>query len=314
MKLLRTLPLVDRYFAGVEKEINRLFREILYIPLGEATGLTIKELTNAKDPLIAAIDKGTVWFERGLFHGEYSAAISRRLIQLGAVFNSRSKTWTFSGALPAEVGFAVAAADARFSAMRSKVLDTLSSIRIDNVDRISRLSGDYETAIDWMEADFQKTVAQIEIKPRLSQAQRNKLAEEWGENLDLYVKDWLSENIVQLRTEVMANTFAGRRAESIVAELQKNYGISKAKAKFLARQETSLLLSKFRETRYSDDLGLETYVWRGSMDERERPDHKALEGKVCRWDDPPIVNKKSGATAHPGEDYGCRCVAQAVID
>lgn len=44
------------------------------------------------------------------------------------------------------------------------------------------------------------------------------------------------------------------------------------------------------------------YVWRTRRDERVRASHRANDGRIFDWDDPP-------ATGHPGEDYGCRCRA-----
>ena len=45
------------------------------------------------------------------------------------------------------------------------------------------------------------------------------------------------------------------------------------------------------------------YVWRTREDGKVRPSHAANDGHVFAWDDPP-------PTGNPGEDYGCRCVAE----
>jgi uncharacterized protein with gpF-like domain len=45
-----------------------------------------------------------------------------------------------------------------------------------------------------------------------------------------------------------------------------------------------------------------------------RPDHKRLDGKIFNWDDAPISNTKTGKRAHPGQDYGCNCVARPIVD
>lgn len=93
----------------------------------------------------------------------------------------------------------------------------------------------------------------------------------------------------------------------------QQYGASKAKAKFLARQETSLLMSKYQEERFKD-LGITHYKWSGADDQRERPDHKLLNGKIFRFDDPPVTNRSTGAKNNPGEDFNCRCIAIAIVD
>ncbi|MGC6511155.1 MAG: phage minor head protein [Parvibaculales bacterium] len=45
------------------------------------------------------------------------------------------------------------------------------------------------------------------------------------------------------------------------------------------------------------------YIWRTRRDSRVRPSHAENDGKVFAWNNPP-------PTGHPGEDYGCRCIAE----
>ncbi|MBB4304089.1 hypothetical protein GGD81_003144 [Rhodobium orientis] len=48
------------------------------------------------------------------------------------------------------------------------------------------------------------------------------------------------------------------------------------------------------------------YVWRTRGDGKVRPSHAANDGKIFAWDNPP-------PTGHPGEDYGCRCIAEPYV-
>ena len=48
------------------------------------------------------------------------------------------------------------------------------------------------------------------------------------------------------------------------------------------------------------------YVWRTRGDERVRLAHAENDGGLFAWDDPP-------ATGHPGEDFGCRCMAEPYV-
>ena len=45
------------------------------------------------------------------------------------------------------------------------------------------------------------------------------------------------------------------------------------------------------------------YIWRTRRDGKVRPSHAVNNGKIFSWDNPP-------STGHPGEDYGCRCMAE----
>lgn len=48
------------------------------------------------------------------------------------------------------------------------------------------------------------------------------------------------------------------------------------------------------------------YIWRTAGDGKVRASHAANEGKIFAWDNPP-------PTGNPGEDYNCRCTAEAYI-
>lgn len=312
---MRTLPglhLKQKYFLYIRQEIQRIFDELIYIPLHVAIKRAeIRNDLNA-DPLYAAIKNGTVWYDDGQFFGKFNARISKRLQELGATYNSKSATWSYAGTLPAEVSLATAAAASRYTAIRESVLQALNTIGIASIDRISNIPDKYVQTIEWMNDDFEKAVKAVTIPPKMTQTQINMLAADWGQNLDLYVRGWANENILKLRQMVQANAFGGRRAEALVEAIQHNYQVSKRKAEFLARQETSLLMSKFHEGRFIES-GMPEYKWSTSHDERVRHDHALLDGTIHRWDDPPVCDRAVGRKGNPGEDFGCRCIALPII-
>jgi len=67
-------------------------------------------------------------------------------------------------------------------------------------------------------------------------------------------------------------------------------------AKAMAKHEGNMSGKKRLVPRY------EKYVWVTVGDDKVRPEHEALDGKVRTWYDTP----------HPGEEYGCRCHAESV--
>lgn len=157
-------------------------------------------------------------------------------------------------------------------------------------------------------------VEQVVIQPKFTPEQVTKIAEEYTENMKMYIKGWTEENIIKLREEIKQNTLEGKRFEGIVSAIENNYGVSQSKAKFLARQETNLLATKLKETRYLD-AGVTEYRWvcvKGSPAHPVRPMHKKLDGTVHSWNNPPIVDQK-GNRKNPGEDFNCRCVAKPIV-
>ncbi len=138
------------------------------------------------------------------------------------------------------------------------------------------------------------------------------LKDDYTENLDLYIQKWHDEQILRLRKKVSENVQQGFRAENLIADIQAEKKVSYNKAKFLAKQETSLMVSKYRQVRY-EDAGINRYMWSTSRDQRVRHDHRELQGKIFRFDQPPVTDKNTGARNNPGEDFNCRCVAIPVL-
>ena len=310
MRYLRPFILYERYYSPIEREIQRAFDEILYRKLFEIVG--IGEFHNSMNALLDAIRNGGIWYENGEFKGSFSAKITVELRKIGAEYKPATRTWKLKE-LPTDVKFAQAEADDVARSMRQKIISVLDDITPDQLDLFYHIKSKYEHTLDAMEHDFESAVAAISIKPVLNEYQKTILSTEYTTNLDLYIKGWLEDTIPKLREEVQEHAFKGGRAESLSRVIMDSYGTSQNKAKFLARQETSLLMSKFKESRYTD-IGITKYKWSGADDFRERPDHKALNGKIFRFDTPPITDRKTGARNNPGEDFNCRCQAIPIVE
>lgn len=311
MKILEPLILTEEYTKEVEQVIDEIFWETLYKPLRAALRGTAIKLQNDNDPLSEALAKGKIFYSNGRFFGEFNSKISRQLRALGA-FNSKNG-WKLS---PSEftpaISSALALADSRFVALNDNIIKTLDKTEYNDAKNEALLNKVYDRTTAKMDAAFKKSVQGIRIAPKLTDEMKAQIAEQWSENLGLYIKGYLDENILALREEVRRNAFSGQRAENLVKLIQKNFGSSKKKATFLAKQETGLLMSKFRESRFKS-VGVVRYRWSTSRDGRVREDHKELDGKIYSWDTPP-PSGTNGENLNPGEPFGCRCIAVPIID
>lgn len=98
------------------------------------------------------------------------------------------------------------------------------------------------------------------------------------------------------------------------SQIQVELGVTERGADVIAREQTFRINADLNELRIRE-AGLEKYEWSTSLDERVRPDHAALEGKIFSFDDPPIIDQKTGKRGNPGTDsYGCRCNAIPYFD
>lgn len=347
MRSLEPIILKEKYYSEIEGAIRLILEEILYRPLLDIVGTSMRtlhrniskrpitqrgaagELRNSMGVLLSAIANGDIWYEDGQFKGRFNARTSAAIIKLGGKFNVRAKTYSLPrGKLPEDIKLAQARANDQYAKMRSQMLSTLDNIQIDKLQLSERIRAEYEKTIARMEADLQKTlpkgpvakadnpasaISQLIIEAKLTPDQKRIIAQDWGNNLELYIKGWAQENILKLREDIQPHILAGGRAQGLVKAIQDNYGVGVRKAKFLARQETALLMSKFQETRYRD-MGISKYRWSSAHDARVRHDHQELNGEIFRFDSPPITDKKTGARNNPGEDFNCRCVAIPVFD
>lgn len=124
-------------------------------------------------------------------------------------------------------------------------------------------------------------------------------------HLELYARDnvnlvtkMAAETLTKIENTVTAGARAGLRHEDIAAEVMRVADVSESRAALIARDQVAKLNGELTRARQTS-VGIEEYRWETSGDERVRESHKANDGKVFRWDDPPAE------TGHPGEDYQC---------
>lgn len=115
----------------------------------------------------------------------------------------------------------------------------------------------------------------------------------------------------------------GSSYESVIENIEKSFGITRRHAKLIARDQTSKLNGSLTKLRQQES-GVTEYRWQTSGDERVRPDHRALDGKICRWDDPTVYlneetgkwekrSKIGGTDVHTSVDVNCFLGLEEVI-
>jgi SPP1 gp7 family putative phage head morphogenesis protein len=109
----------------------------------------------------------------------------------------------------------------------------------------------------------------------------------------------------------------GLRPEALAAKLlTQTKDISQNQATIIANDAVGKFHGAQTQLR-QQALGVTHYRWRTVRDLKVRPGHRALEGTVQSWAEPPVTNPSTGQRAHPGFDtnyYACRCSASPIID
>lgn len=319
-------PLIDndQDYEEIEKRIKALFKREIYIPLIKMFGEPSRSLKNSIDDLLNAIKYGRIQFDRGKFTGRFNSTISKELKSLGAQWDRKQGSWKIpKSSLPLEVRNAISAGVSYFEAKIAKIDQKLSQILPEELADKLNISAHFDKTLWKVDKDFHKSLRNIAITPKLTPEQAARISKDWQHNMKLWIKDWTEKEIVKLREDMQASVFAGNRNEQAIKMIQKSYGSSVDKAKFLARQETRLLLTKFKQTRY-EDAGVNEYRWgisnhpiqpKGApyVKGQVRHDHGVLAGKIFRWNNPPITNQETGARNNPGQDFNCRCFAIPIV-
>lgn len=294
--------------------------EVLIRETFRAPGVATRE-NAAHDPQHSAIwdalAAGVIWYAHGVFTGTFNAAISRELRALGA----RRAGLGFALAseeLPLVLRGVVAMSVQRSTTLHQAVLATLDTIEthLPEAPAGLELTEVVDKITDDLQEQLVQSVSKVEGLPAPSQLPPGlpeTLRETISVDTNRAIKNFSVEATQQLRAKVQASLAAGGRTDRLAKVIEAEFGVAQRKARFIADQETSLLVSKFREQRYRD-LGAEEYVWDTSHDEKVRDDHRALDGKTFSWANPPITDRATGARNHPGEDFGCRCVARPKLN
>lgn len=314
-KELKPIRLKSEYAEVIEKAIAEALRKEIYIPLMKEIGVDRKILKNSYQDLIDAISSGQIQYVNGHFEGSFNSAISKELRKLGATWNRRHGVFSIpQSKLTNDMRTAIGTSFSKFQNMANKLESTLSGIIPEQIASKLKISKILDATIYKVNKEFEDSIKGITVAPTLTPDQVNRIKQEYTQNMQLYITDFAQKEILKLRIQVQENAMSGVRYESMIKTIKDSYGVSKNKARFLARQETNLMVTKFHQVR-CEDAGVREYKWKtvvGSPLHPVRPMHKALDGKIFTWDNPPIVNDK-GEHKNPGQDYGCRCIAIPVV-
>lgn len=312
-KTLRPIIDKDIYSELIWKHAEEAIYETMFKPLFDILGIDLIRKKNDQPNLREALNRGLVQYVDGRFIGKFSAIISRELQKIGAKYDRKTKSYMLAESkIPEDVMRVVSQAKAFHASQGQKLIEAVNKLKGEPKLDFDKVTPIIKAINIDLEKQFKITTPKdLSVPAGLTAYVQNRLEEEYVYNYNNYLDKWSKPELVKLKQTVSEYVAKGFRADKMAQILIAEFGQSKRKAKFLARQETSLMVSKYREARYGE-AGINSYKWSTSSDERVRPDHLALNGRVFRFDDPPITDRATGAKNNPGEDFNCRCVALPV--
>ena len=314
-KTLKPIYDHDSYSNPIAAKLYSYFYETIFSPLLDILTIPPSRENAMESALVVALKTGKLRYVAPFFYGSLNATLSKKLRETGAVYNKTKKAYKLEQAsLPLPIKVAIAEGNRIEQEKVSKVEAKLKEMEGQDLKKINLdvLFGDTLKKLDSQFYSTTKVLTRNHLALPIDQNLVPELKEAYTENLDKYIKDWHDTQILRLRKKVHQNVEAGFRSESLIETIMQEKRVSKDKARFLARNETSLLTAKYRQIRY-EEIGIDKYEWSAVMDKRTRHLHKELNGKIFDFRNPPIIDAHTGQRGNPGETYNCRCLSIPII-
>jgi SPP1 gp7 family putative phage head morphogenesis protein len=331
---LDPIPYDDRWHAPLERALIGILLDI-FRPLFEAFAAADR-MDNAKHTALErALKTGRIQFENGVFRGDMSAAISKEIKAAGGQF--KGGLWRLpSPMLPTNLQLAIAANVRAMAALQKSISAELERMPIEFATRIKNLDIASLGIVGIKETSMlaRKRVAKaITINPSLGKAGMERFKAGWvkvddkpireifKDRVTGYFKNYGEEEVIILRKKVFKQYMDGATREEMRKLVMGRLRIGETRAKFIARQETALMTVQYQQEQYQS-AGIAKYKWvtagdhvvRGTRS-NDSGNHKALNGKIFSWDNPPAAEFFStGTPCHPGEDFNCRCQAKPIVE
>ena len=320
------------YAKPTYEQLLEVFKKYLLDPLND---LLEEPMTNAADDdsaVIKALKSGQIKYSKCQIYGKYSAKISKELRALGATF--KHGRWVISPKnLPSDLSSFLEKERAKVERLAKKFDEVLVKQYPFLKDAIDVMP---ITKIGWAVSDktsdeFKAKVREaLAINPTISEESRRRIEQDYLKTEQLpikvslsntydkrvksYAKDFSTEIVDKMRSKLHEQILGGALQKELQATVAKDLGLeSKRRIQFIAQQETQLLMSNVHKNQ-AIQAGSKSYKWVTQGDGLVRETHKHLNGTIQDWDNPPIVDEKTGRRAHPRQDYRCRCSHRTILE
>ncbi len=321
--VLKDFKIKEGYSKLVRKALLSYLWDGIYKPMFEIMAIKPLKAKNAKEenePIIKALQDGDIYYieNKGFkAKNKFNNKISSILESWGAKFNKWESIYTIPREkIPSDVLVALAEnkilQEQKIKQLQEYIDETFNNIpyMIDSMV----FNDEVITILDDAGNEIKKNVKRINlIEPELTKKQKEIIAQEYTNNMQFFVKEWAEDRIAKMRKRVQELVLQGYRADTVKKMLIQEFNVAQHKAKFLAENETNIMLAEYKKVTYQA-MGAKKFIWRTITDGKERELHKELNGTTWSYDNPPVIDERTLQRGLPGETYNCRCQAQPIFD
>jgi len=134
-----------------------------------------------------------------------------------------------------------------------------------------------------------------------------------AENVGL-IKSIASEYLQKVEGAVMRSITTGSGLQDLIPALEQFDGQTHRRARNIALDQTRKAYNSINRGRM-EALGVKKFMWHHSGGgAHPREDHVAMDGQIYRFDNLPVIDKRTGERGIPGQAINCRCVMSPVFD
>jgi uncharacterized protein with gpF-like domain len=333
------MKLKESWYLDIQDKLEKYFYDTYFLSLIE---LFQEPLYNSANDVINAIRRGQIVLQGDEITGVFNIKVSKELSKF-AKFNKYTHKWKIADKtiIPKDILASSVVANEKAKQLQERMKSIIDNTANVSKDKIKDTNFDISKQAKEMDTILEKERIDLGIEYEMNDQIREEMTKVYNENMQLNIKNWDSDQIMRLRDMIERSALEGYNRTKMIEAIETEYEVSKSKATFLARNETSQFMSNLTNERFMD-AGVRWYLWSNSHDVRvvgnpagkyPKPseghgNHWVMQNKVCRFDNPKLYadsvddakknlwKNKSDIGAdnrHAGESYNCRCAKRAVI-
>ncbi len=245
----------------IRKKIFQIFYKVLLKDIIDIVkqDTSVKDIKNsvASNPLLVAIKNNQISYRNNKFYGKFNASIIKELKAIGAVFSAIDHSYFLMlPSLPSNVKQAIMRQDQNNITIVNKLESTLDTLpqRAEEIHKNINLAALVPLFLKIVSNLDKQVTSNIRTAKKtadtLDKDLQRRLAEQYTNNMALYIQNFTSEEITKFRTNLIQKVKDGAMPGDLMKDIQHTYNVSKNKAEFLAGQEVRLLTSVYQSERY----------------------------------------------------------------
>lgn len=191
--------------------------------------------------------------------------------------------------------------ETRFSRMAKKAVERM----IDRIVKNSTVT---------LGLSLKDIASRFEIDTTLSDARLKEVIQASTEQCVNLITRIPSKYLDEVQGEVMRSITTGRGLQDLTPFMIEKYKGSTKHAKLIAIDQTRKAYTSINVARLQR-LGVESFIWvHSGGGKHPRQDHINMSGKEFRFDDPPVIDRRTGERGLPSQTYNCRCTLRPVFN